>query len=96
MLLAISFAKLLAVNCILHSGLRGGFIFPLFYIGAAVGLAIALAVPHIHPTSGMICTIAAVNVALTKTLNSTTVIFSVLSDTAIVTVIMVASFVISC
>jgi len=35
---------------------------------------------------------AAVNVALTKTLNSTTVIFSVLSDTARFTVIMVASF----
>jgi H+/Cl- antiporter ClcA len=40
MLLAIALAKMLAVSCTLHSGFRGGFIFPLFYIGAAVGLAV--------------------------------------------------------
>ena len=92
MLLAIAVAKMLAVACTLHSGFRGGFIFPLFYIGAAVGLAIALAVPQIHPTIGMICMMAAVNVAITKTPVSTTVILSVLSDTAIVPVIVIASF----
>ena len=37
MLLLISVAKMLAVSCTLHSGFRGGFIFPLFYIGAAIG-----------------------------------------------------------
>ncbi len=84
---------MLAVSCTLHSGFRGGFIFPLFYIGAAVGLAIAVAVPQIHPTIGMICMMAAVNVAITKTPISTTVILSVLSDTAMVPVIVVASFV---
>jgi H+/Cl- antiporter ClcA len=93
MLLAIAAAKMLAVSCTLHSGFRGGFIFPLFYIGAAVGLAIALAVPQIHPTIGMICMMAAVNVAITKTPISTTVILSVLSDTAMVPVIVIASFV---
>ena len=92
MLLAIAVAKMLAVACTLHSGFRGGFIFPLFYIGAAVGLAIALAVPQIHPTIGMICMMAAVNVAITKTPVSTTVILSVLSDTAMVPVIVIASF----
>ncbi len=91
-LLAIAVAKMLAVACTLHSGFRGGFIFPLFYIGAAVGLAIALAVPQIHPTIGMICMMAAVNVAITKTPVSTTVILSVLSDTAMVPVIVIASF----
>ncbi len=91
MLLAIAAAKMLAVSCTLHSGFRGGFIFPLFYIGAAVGLAVALAVPQIHPTIGMICMMAAVNVAITKTPISITVIISVLSDTAMVSVI--ASFV---
>jgi H+/Cl- antiporter ClcA len=92
LLLAIAAAKMLAVACTLHSGFRGGFIFPLFYIGAAVGLAIALAVPQIHPTIGMICMMAAVNVAITKTPVSTTVILSVLSDTAMVPVIVIASF----
>lgn len=93
MLLAIALAKMLAVSCTLHSGFRGGFIFPLFYIGAAVGLAVSLAVPQIHPTIGMVCMMAAVNVAITKTPISTTVILSVLSDTAMVPVIVIASFV---
>jgi H+/Cl- antiporter ClcA len=93
MLLMIALAKMLTVACTLHSGFRGGFIFPLFYIGAAVGLAISLAVPQVHPTIGMICMMAAVNVAITKTPISTTVILSVLSDTAMVPVIVIASFV---
>ena len=93
MLLMIAGAKMLAVSCTLHSGFRGGFIFPLFYIGAAVGLATSLAVPQIHPTIGMVCMMAAVNVAITKTPVSTTVILSVLSDTAMVPVIVIASFV---
>ncbi len=93
MLLLIAFAKMLAVSCTLHSGFRGGFIFPLFYIGAAVGLAISLAIPQVHPTIAMICMMAAVNVAITKTPISTTVILSVLSDTAMVPVIVIASFV---
>ncbi len=93
MLLAIAFAKMLAVSFTLHSGFRGGFIFPLFYIGAAVGLAISLAFPQIHPTIGMICMMAAVNVAVTKTPISSTVILSVLSDTAMVPVLVIASFV---
>lgn len=92
MLLAIALAKMLAVSCTLHSGFRGGFIFPLFYIGAAVGLAISLAVPQIHPTIGMVCMMAAVNVAVTKTPISTTIILSVLSDTAMVSTIAIASF----
>jgi H+/Cl- antiporter ClcA len=93
MLLAIAGAKMLAVACTLHSGFRGGFIFPLFYIGAAVGLAISLAFTQIHPTISMVCMMAALNVAITKTPISTTVILSVLSDTAMVPVIVIASFV---
>ncbi len=93
MLLMIALAKMLAVSCTLHSGFRGGFIFPLFYIGAAVGLAISLGVPQIHPTIAMVCMMAAVNVAITKTPVSTTVILSVLSDTAMVPVIVIACFV---
>ena len=93
MLLLIGVAKMLAISCTLHSGFRGGFIFPLFYIGAAIGLAIALGFPQVHPTIAMVCMMAAVNVAITKTPISTTVILSVLSDAAIVPVIVIASFV---
>ncbi|PZU98872.1 MAG: voltage-gated chloride channel [Pseudanabaena sp.] len=91
MLLVIGLAKMLAISCTLHSGFRGGFIFPLFYIGAAVGLAIALGIPQVHPTIAMVCMMAAVNVAITKTPISTTVILSVLSDTAMVPVIVISS-----
>ncbi|NEQ23034.1 MAG: chloride channel protein, partial [Microcoleus sp. SIO2G3] len=91
-LLLIALAKMVAISCTLHSGFRGGFIFPLFYIGAAVGLAIAVGFEQIHPTIGMVCLMAAVNVAITKTPISTTVILSVLSDTAMVPVIVIASF----
>ena len=56
-------------------------------------LAISLGFPQVHPTIGMVCMMAAVNVAITKTPISTTVILSVLSDSAIVPIIVVASFV---
>jgi H+/Cl- antiporter ClcA len=92
MLLMIGFTKMLAIGFTLHSGFRGGFIFPLFYLGAVFGLAISLSLPQIHPTIAMVCMMAAVNVAITKTPISTTVILSVLSSTSMVPVIIIASF----
>lgn len=93
MLLAIALAKMFAISFTLHSGFLGGFIFPLFFIGANVGYAISLAIPQIHPTIGMVCIMAAVNVAVTKTPISTSIILSVLSGTAMLPVIAIASFV---
>ncbi len=92
MLLLIAIAKMFAISFTLHSGFLGGFIFPLFFIGANVGLAIAIAVPQIHPTVGMVCLMAAVNVAVTKTPVSTSIILSVLSGTAMLPVIVISSF----
>lgn len=91
LLLAIGLAKMLTISCTLHSGFRGGFIFPLFYIGSVVGLAISLGFPQIHPTIAMVCMMAAVNVAITKTPISSTVILSVIADTSMVPVIVIAS-----
>lgn len=92
MLLAIAVAKMFAISFTLHSGFLGGFIFPLFFIGANVGLAISLMVPQVHPTVGMVCLMAAVNVAVTKTPVSTSIILSVLSGTAMLPVIVISSF----
>ncbi|MEM9090354.1 MAG: chloride channel protein [Cyanobacteria bacterium P01_F01_bin.53] len=92
MLLLIAVAKMFAISFTLHSGFLGGFIFPLFFIGANVGLAIAIAVPQVHPTVGMVCLMAAVNVAVTKTPVSTSIILSVLSGTAMLPVIVISSF----
>ncbi|MEL7051179.1 MAG: chloride channel protein [Cyanobacteria bacterium J06588_5] len=92
MLLLIAVAKMFAISFTLHSGFLGGFIFPLFFIGANVGLAIAIAVPQVHPTVGMVCLMAAVNVAVTKTPVSNSIILSVLSGTAMLPIIVIASF----
>jgi H+/Cl- antiporter ClcA len=91
-LLAICFAKMLAICFTIHGGFRGGFIFPLFFTGASLGMAIALLVPGIHPTIAVLCCMAAINVAITKTPISTTIILTVLSDTTILPILAVASF----
>lgn len=93
MLLAIAVAKMFAISFTLHSGFLGGFIFPLFFIGANAGYAVSLAVPQVHPTVGMVCLMAAINVAVTKTPVSTSIILSVLSGTAMLPVIAISSFV---
>jgi H+/Cl- antiporter ClcA len=91
-LLIIAVGKMLAVCLTLNSGFRGGFICPLLYLGATFGYAIALAFPQFHPTIAMVCTMAALMVAITKTPISTTVILSVLSGYAMIPVIVTASF----
>ncbi|MEM1241615.1 MAG: chloride channel protein [Cyanobacteria bacterium P01_H01_bin.26] len=91
-LLGICLTKMVAICLTIHGGFRGGFIFPLFFTGASLGLAIAFGIPAIHPTIAVLCCMAAVNVAITKTPISTTIILAVLSDTAILPVIAIASF----
>ena len=91
-LLGICLTKMIAICFTIHGGFRGGFIFPLFFTGASLGLAIAFGVPALHPTIAVLCCMAAINVAITKTPISTTIILTVLSDTTILPVIAIASF----
>lgn len=91
-LLGLALAKMLAVGCTLHSGFRGGFIFPLFFIGAAAGLALSAIFPAIPAPLAALCTMAAVNVAVTKTPVSTTVILVTLSGLACLPLLLIASF----
>ncbi|MEO0768987.1 MAG: chloride channel protein [Cyanobacteria bacterium J06649_4] len=91
-LLGICLAKMVAICFTIHGGFRGGFIFPLFFTGASLGLAVAFGVPFVHPTIAVLCCMAAINVAVTKTPVSTTIILTVLSDTTILPVIAIASF----
>ncbi len=91
-LLGITLAKMFAISFTIHGGFRGGFIFPLFFTGASLGLAISAAIPMIHPTIAMLCCMAAINVAITKTPVSTSIILGVLSDTSILPIIAIASF----
>lgn len=90
-LLLFALLKTLAVGMTLHSGFRGGFIFPLFLIGGATGLAVSLATGGaISAPVAMLCMMAAVNVAVTKTPISSAVILTTLSGTSMLPVIVAA------
>jgi H+/Cl- antiporter ClcA len=93
LLLLIAIAKMVTVSLSLHSGFRGGFIFPLFFIGAAVGMAVNLLVPAIPPAVTMLCLMAAVTVAVMKTPVSIPIILSVISNTDLIPMITVATIV---
>ncbi|HWD08836.1 MAG TPA: chloride channel protein [Actinomycetota bacterium] len=59
-------AKLLASSCIVSSGWRGGFIIPLFFMGAAFGAAGAH-FTGVTPVVAMLSLMVAANVGVTKT-----------------------------
>ena len=85
-------AKMLSIGFTLHSGLRGGFIFPLFFIGAAAGIAISMVTNQYIPFSiSIIGLMAAVNVGVTKTPISTSVILISLTGGSLFPVVAVAS-----
>ena len=86
------FVKMLSIGFTLHSGYRGGFIFPLFFIGATSGIAISLATYQVIPMPvAIIGLMAAVNVGVTKTPISTSVILISLTGGALFPVVAAAS-----
>ncbi|MGA7932188.1 MAG: chloride channel protein [Kovacikia sp.] len=91
LLLLIALGKMISVSLSLHSGFRGGFIFPLFFMGAAIGMAVNLLVPTIPPAVTMLCMMAAITVAVMKTPVSIPIILSVISNTNLIPMITVAS-----
>lgn len=93
-LLFLAVGKALAIGLTLHTGFRGGFIFPLFFIGAAAGIALSIATGGaVSLPVAALCLMAALNVAVTRTPVSTTVILTTLSGTSMVPVIGAASLV---
>jgi H+/Cl- antiporter ClcA len=92
LLLALALLKIIAIGFTLHSGFRGGFIFPLFFVGAAVGIAISLLIPSIPLALSVVCVMAAINVAVTKTPISTVVILTSLTGTTFLPALTIASF----
>ncbi|CAM9694292.1 unnamed protein product [Discosporangium mesarthrocarpum] len=75
MYLAVGFFKLVAISVTIHAGFRGGFIFPLFFVGCAFGRSILPALMWILPTGWvnvsavLVCMsmAAGLNVAITRT-----------------------------
>jgi len=72
-------AKLIAVSFTVASGLRGGYIFPLLCAGSAFGRFLSFFLPDTIPIQVVIlCTAAAMNVAITRTALATTLILAFL------------------
>lgn len=78
-LLALAFAKMVAIAATVNGEWRGGFIIPLFFTGACVGKAIALLIPGTNPVLATIATMAALNAAVTRTPISTTLLLTKLT-----------------
>ena len=86
--------KMFSIGFTLHSGYRGGFIFPLFFIGAASGIAVSFASHNfISLPVAIIGLMAAVNVGVTKTPISTSIILISLTGSAMFPVVAIASIV---
>ncbi|KGF72024.1 hypothetical protein DO97_13440 [Neosynechococcus sphagnicola sy1] len=91
LLLLIALAKMVTLSISVHSGFRGGILFPLFFMGATVGMAVSLMLPQIPPTVGMICTMAALSVAILKTPMGLIIVLNVISHTTMMPLITVAT-----
>lgn len=92
-LLGLAVAKMVAISITVRGEWRGGFIIPLFFTGACIGKAIAILIPGVSPTLAMICTMAALNSAVTRTPVSTTLLLSKLTNFSPFTPILFASLI---
>ncbi len=79
LLVGIAAAKILAICITVTGGWRGGIIIPLFFVGACLGKALAIANGGHSATLAMICVMAALNAAVTRTPISTTLLLAKLT-----------------
>lgn len=71
--------KILAISITVTSGWRGGFIIPLFFVGATIGLIIHHIFPMTNLTLTIVSCMAAVNACVTRTPMSTTILLATLT-----------------
>jgi H+/Cl- antiporter ClcA len=79
MLIAILFLKIIAISVTVTSGWRGGFIIPLFFTGATLGLIIHHFIPSISLSLTIVSCMAAINACVTRTPMSTTILLATLT-----------------
>lgn len=75
----VGFTKLIAISFTVAGGYRGGFIFPFFATGAALGRMISFIFPGLPVQLCVLCMAASINVAITRTSIATTLILCYLS-----------------
>ncbi|MDO6810643.1 chloride channel protein [Zobellia galactanivorans] len=78
-LMAILVFKLVAISITVTSGWRGGFIIPLFFVGATLGLIIYQLFPTVNLTLAIVSCMAAINACVTRTPMSTTILLATLT-----------------
>jgi len=71
--------KIIAISITVTSGWRGGFIIPLFFVGATLGLIIHQLFPTINLTLAIVSCMAAINACVTRTPMSTTILLATLT-----------------
>jgi H+/Cl- antiporter ClcA len=79
LLFAILIFKILAISITVTSGWRGGFIIPLFLVGATLGLILHQIFPTINLTLAIVSCMAAINACVTRTPMSTTILLATLT-----------------
>lgn len=79
MLIAILIFKIIAIAITVTSGWRGGFIIPLFFCGATLGLIIHQFIPSISLSLTIVSCMAAINACVTRTPMSTTILLATLT-----------------
>ncbi|MCC8358344.1 chloride channel protein [Salinimicrobium sediminilitoris] len=90
-LFAILIFKILAIAITVTSGWRGGFIIPLFFVGATIGLIIHQIFPTVDPALAIISCMAGINACVTRTPMSTTILLATLTGFAYFIPILFAS-----
>ncbi|WP_139958153.1 chloride channel protein [Flavicella sediminum] len=79
LLMAILVFKIIAISITVTSGWRGGFIIPLFFVGATLGLILHQLFPSINTTLAIVSCMAAINACVTRTPMSTTILLATLT-----------------
>lgn len=78
-LVAIMLVKIFSMALTVTSGWRGGFIIPLFFIGAALGMIITQLFPGQNLGLAVVCCMASVNACVTRTPISTIILVATLT-----------------
>lgn len=79
LLFAILIFKIMAIAITVTSGWRGGFIIPLFFVGATLGLIIHHFFPAVNLSLAIVSCMAAINACVTRTPMSTTILLATLT-----------------
>lgn len=86
-------AKFLGTTVVLAAGWKGGFIIPLFFIGATAGQLAHLAIPTVDPTVLMACAMVALCVGVTKTPIGATLVVTEMAGLSLLPVTLIAAIV---